>query len=96
MKEKIKTSILIVVVVAVLGGAFYWYEWRPTQAKKECLKKASDFSRETLGEKAIIDDDFNKIGGFKTLGVSIDVSDINKINKIYDFIYKNCLRKKGL
>ena len=74
MKEKIKTSILIVVVVAVLGGAFYWYEWRPTQAKKECLKKAYDFSKETLGEKASIDD----------------------INKIYDFIYKNCLRKKGL
>ncbi len=32
MKEKIKVMIILI----VLGLAFYWYEWRPSQARKYC------------------------------------------------------------
>jgi hypothetical protein len=63
MKEKIKIPILILAVTVILGLAFYWYEWSPTQVKKECFKKASDLSIETLGEKASIDN-FNKAYDF--------------------------------
>jgi len=66
MKEKIKTSILIVAIVVVLGGAFYWYEWRPTQAKRECFERARDFSTERLGRRFYIDDinEWNKTYNF--------------------------------
>ena len=36
MKEKI---ILGVIILLILGGAFYWFEWRPTQIRKECSGK---------------------------------------------------------
>ena len=29
-------------VVALLGSAFYWYEWRPQQIVKSCNKEASN------------------------------------------------------
>ena len=35
MKEKI---ILILIILAILGGVFYWYEWRPTQIRKGCAQ----------------------------------------------------------
>lgn len=37
MKSKI---ILIVVILAVLGGAFYWFQWRPSEIRKECAKSS--------------------------------------------------------
>ncbi len=39
MKSKI---ILVVIILAVLGGAFYWFQWRPTQIRKECSKYNSE------------------------------------------------------
>jgi len=36
MKNKI---ILIVIIAALLGGVFYWFQWRPTQIRKECSEK---------------------------------------------------------
>jgi len=33
MKAKI---ILGIVGVALIGGAFYWFQWRPSQIRKEC------------------------------------------------------------
>ncbi len=35
MKEKI-ILILIILIFITLGVAFYWYEWRPAQIRKEC------------------------------------------------------------
>ena len=29
----------IILIILIIGGAFYWYEWRPAQINKECLKK---------------------------------------------------------
>ena len=35
--EKIKEyKGIIILTLVVFGGAFYWYEWRPTQIRKEC------------------------------------------------------------
>jgi len=36
--EKIKEyKGIIILILVVLGGAFYWYEWRPTQIRKICF-----------------------------------------------------------
>jgi len=35
MKFKI---ILIIIILAILGGAFYWFQWRPSQIRKECSR----------------------------------------------------------
>lgn len=35
IKNWLKTAVIIVVLIMV-GGGFYWYEWRPTQIRKEC------------------------------------------------------------
>jgi len=32
---------LIAILVISIAGAFYWFEWRPTQIRKECNIKAS-------------------------------------------------------
>ncbi|MDO8664375.1 MAG: DUF805 domain-containing protein [Candidatus Liptonbacteria bacterium] len=31
--------LLLILFIAVIGGSFYWYELRPSQAKKECYRK---------------------------------------------------------
>jgi hypothetical protein len=28
--------VVIVLVIAILGGWFYWFQWRPTQIRKDC------------------------------------------------------------
>ena len=39
--EKLKQyKYIILIVVIILGLAFYWYEWRPTQIRKECAESA--------------------------------------------------------
>jgi len=30
-----KAGLLIILIICI-GGAFYWYEWRPNQIRKEC------------------------------------------------------------
>ncbi|OGH14565.1 MAG: hypothetical protein A3H50_01405 [Candidatus Levybacteria bacterium RIFCSPLOWO2_02_FULL_37_10] len=38
-KENKKVLIIIVVMVlALLTGLFYWFQWRPMQIRKECYK----------------------------------------------------------
>lgn len=39
--EKLKQyKYIILIVITILGLAFYWFEWRPTQIRKECNIKA--------------------------------------------------------
>jgi len=57
MKETIKIFlkhnwfkiILIIIVLKVVGGAFYWYEWRPSQIRKDCYNIARDKAIEKAG-----------------------------------------------
>lgn len=65
---------LIIAVLAFLFSAFlfYWYEWRPRNIRRECVKEAIEYSS------------------------SIDTLKLDSLNKLVDFMYKNCVRKKGL
>lgn len=37
---------IILIVLVILGSAFYWYEWRPTKIKEMCSTEAR-FDRRT-------------------------------------------------
>jgi len=39
MKEKIKKYWWVIIIVVVISSAFYWYEWRPSQIRKECVQQ---------------------------------------------------------
>lgn len=45
--KKIKT-ILILIIIAILGLSFYWFEWRPTQIRQRCFAEAEFDKRATL------------------------------------------------
>ena len=38
---KLKQNWLIILIVLIIaGGLFYWFQWRPAEARKECNKQA--------------------------------------------------------
>ena len=39
MKKFIKENWFKFVILLVIFGLFYWYEWRPSEIKKECAEK---------------------------------------------------------
>ncbi len=78
-KQNIICLVVGVLVLLIMGG-FYWYEWRPTQIKKEC----SRISQSTA-------DIFDKPQGDKFVQGSIAIKYASP-----DERYKTCLRSKGL
>lgn len=45
MKEKIKKYWWIVIIILITGGAFYWFELRPAEIRKECIRLVSSQGR---------------------------------------------------
>jgi len=76
---------LIVLAVIVLGGTFYWYEYRPSQIKKECFTTAQEKAKKLLKTKAELSSEYKE-----------EVERDLYLKDDLDFYYKNCLRKKGL
>lgn len=33
---------IVILILVILGITFYWYEWRPSEIKKECIDVAKD------------------------------------------------------
>ena len=64
MKKFIKENWFKIIILLVIVGLFYWYEWRPSQIKKECFEKASDFSTEAIGKQGGSVDSFDKTYDF--------------------------------
>ncbi len=53
--EKLKQYwLIILMVLIVIGGLFYWYEWRPSQIRKDCSKETKEFLKE-MGERQMGD-----------------------------------------
>ena len=48
-----KNLTLLLIVLLALGLAFYWYELRPTQVKKECYKKSINTGFKSTSEADI-------------------------------------------
>ena len=76
-----KVGLLAISTIFVVS-AFYWFEWRPTQIKKECnissIKNAQDFYKTKYSyEKQEIEKGYYLVDN-------------------YESYYKQCLREKGL
>ena len=55
MKNWLKENkFIIILLVITLGSAFYWYEWRPTQIRKECfsLTRGGGYTNPFINENA--------------------------------------------
>jgi len=44
MKKSSLATLVVIIILAIAGGGliFYWFEYRPTQIRKECSAKADD------------------------------------------------------
>ena len=43
--------IVTALIVAILGSCFYWFQWRPSKAVKDCEKIAKESDRAHGGER---------------------------------------------
>ena len=80
---KIPEYYFAIIAVLVLG-AFYWFQWRPSEIRKKCLQ----ISREAYLKNAT-DADEDGDGEIK-------VSEIERYQKWADRKYDNCLHEEGL
>jgi hypothetical protein len=60
MQIKVPVLLLMLVILLVLGGAFYWYEYRPSAIRQECHKYAVDKAQEDSGDHGrFYDEDYD-------------------------------------
>jgi len=76
---------IILLVVIILGGLFYWYEWRPVEVRKACSQKSQDEAIKSLKTRSEFSDKYEKAAE-KGLMSKDDA----------DFYYRRCLNKYGL
>ncbi len=82
--EKTKQREGVIILLLLVGSLFYWFEWRPSNIRKECKAYVleSKLSLTNEVERASLNWDMNKI---------------NKVEQDRsDFWYKDCLKSKGL
>jgi len=44
MKKLKEYWLIILIVLALFGYAFYWFQWRPSHIKQECYKTADSWA----------------------------------------------------
>lgn len=89
MKEKIRDFLkqnwlkasLLVIIVVMVGGAFYWYEWRPSQIRKKCYFYLQ------IGGGFVDEKTADGLPSLKMIPVPSDRA---------DEFYRDCLRQYGL
>ena len=47
-----KIILIIILLVLIICGAFYWYSWRPAQIRKGCNDSAFNSSMESTDESS--------------------------------------------
>lgn len=41
LSEKNLVALKIFLIAALVGGWFYWFQWRPTKIRRDCAKQAA-------------------------------------------------------
>ena len=72
---------IIIIVLVILGVAFYYYELRPTQIRKECWARIEKIKNEKTTSNYFMSQEFLIKQGMQ---------------KEIDTFYSNCLKEKGL
>ncbi|MCX6723414.1 MAG: hypothetical protein NT094_05135 [Candidatus Staskawiczbacteria bacterium] len=90
MKQFIKENQLkiSIILVLVLIGWFYWYQWRPSQIIKACEKEAIDLTSVDIRNLS----DLNIQNGI----ISDTKTGDRQYNNYYNLRYQQCLKSKGL
>lgn len=44
--KKIKKNKWFILVILVIGGLFYWFQYRPSEIRKDCYKEVEDMAGE--------------------------------------------------
>lgn len=84
--------VVTLIITALAGGAFYWYEWRPSNIKKACNIQAEDKARELMKVKYETAKDYTpqKDVYYQSMNRGLFLKDD------YEQYYKNCLRENGI
>ena len=81
--NKIKEyNYIIIIALIVIGGFFYWYEYRPSYIKKKCASDAMLMREENCA-------------GVKKYRVYLDSPDEERC-LTFDKYFDKCLKQKGL
>jgi len=94
--KKLERYKYIILILIVLGFAFYWFEIRSNQIKRSCYTEATQKISS-----------LNELKGFGPSGLSLDdwlikhaeIMDgypYSEDKKDFEWFYKNCLKRKGL
>lgn len=73
-------------IILILGVAFYWFQYRPTQIYSYCNYKAQEDAKNALKDKTEIGADIYKEAVEKGMYLKDD----------YEYAYKKCLRENGI
>ncbi len=101
LTKKNKNVLLTIVGVAIIaGGLFYWFQWRPSEIRKQCsqertvyldseLQKIKDGESEFIIEPDSISEYRNNIDKIKTAARK-------EAREESQGVYERCLSSKGL
>jgi hypothetical protein len=78
---------MFLIVLVVLGVAFYWYEWRPSEIRKECVSVATQCAKRVMKDKSeLAPESYTKEQVERGFYMIRD----------YDKCYNDCLSEQGL
>ncbi len=88
---------LIILGIILFTGVFYWFQWRPSEIKKDCAKKAqnyyiSKFNSEDSMETQL---DPNNDNAINDDGI-LPLWRIDRISEDKKTFYTQCLTGEGL
>lgn len=63
-RAKPSYSLGIVILALVLIALFYWFQWRPSEIRKDCVRYANEHVKVETGSKEIDIDKFIKANDF--------------------------------
>jgi len=87
MKKILKYILSGLGILAVLVGAFYWYEWRPSSIRKECYTLSGEKAKDLLKIKS-------ELSGYDKYKKEIEKGLFLKADQ--DSNYADCLNENGL
>lgn len=85
MKKILIITILSIILLGLVGGWFYWFQWRPSKIRQGCNKSAIEI--EKLNTKTWWE-------GLDILSKTPNVSTTKGYE--YSTVYTQCLREQGI
>lgn len=91
-------TVITILVLILLGGAFYWFEYRPAEIRKVCVEETTDIARQLFAQKnSLYQEAYEKEKGedhveYMEGAVERGFYDHDD----FEAKYRECLRRQGL